>query len=201
MSTVKNKQQQLDELKSIVAQQNLLLKDTATNLVFGKGNAEASVVFVGEAPGKNEDLQGIPFVGSAGKNLEKLFNLIDLTLDDIYIANILKYRPPDNRPPSKEEIIQHTPFLIEQIKIIQPKVIVTLGNFATKFILCGFDPHKMKTVCGITDLHGQRHTVLFGEHTFSVIPLYHPAACLYNPKLRTVLEEDFRIIKKHLIAV
>src|SRR3990167_2004068 len=95
------------------------LKDAATNLVFGKGNPEAKILFIGEAPGANEDLQGLPFVGAAGKQLDSFLHMINLCIEDVYIANILKYRPPDNRPPNKDEIRTHTPFLIEQIKIIQ----------------------------------------------------------------------------------
>src|SRR3989344_2923175 len=132
----------LEKLSKEVAQADLPLKETATTLVFGKGNPNTSILFIGEAPGKNEDLQGLPFVGAAGKLLDTMLKTIGLTIDDIYIANILKYRPPNNREPSKEEIIAHTPYLIEQIKIIQPKIIVTLGNYATKFVLSGCSVDK-----------------------------------------------------------
>jgi len=131
------------------------LKDAATNMVFGKGNPNASIVFIGEAPGEKEDEQGIPFVGRAGKELDKLLHRIGLTLDDVYICNILKYHPPKNRDPSLEEIERHTPYLIEQLKIIQPAIVATLGNYSTKFVLGGFRTSGMKTVKGISVLHGK----------------------------------------------
>lgn len=170
------------------------LKDAATNLVFGKGNPDADILFIGEAPGKEEDLQGKPFVGRAGQELDKFLRLIGLALDDVYIANILKYRPPNNRDPSTGEIENHTPYLIEQIRIIQPKVIVTLGNYSTKFVLGGFHVTGMKGVKGITQLHGQLQKVRFENLDLNVIPMYHPAAMLYNPRLRDSLEKDFLIM-------
>jgi uracil-DNA glycosylase family 4 len=174
------------------------LKKTAHNLVFGKGNPNAEILFIGEAPGEQEDLQGIPFVGSAGRELDKLLHSISLTLDDVYVANILKYRPPNNRNPSMEEIKSHTPYLIEQIKIIQPKIIATLGNFSTKFVLAKFDTDGMKQVGGITFLHGKPVDILVDGMTFKVIPLYHPAAILYKPTLRSELEQDFQTMKQFL---
>ena len=171
------------------------LKDNATNMVFGKGNPDAPILFVGEAPGEKEDLSGLPFVGAAGKQLDKLLNSIGLTLDGCYVANILKYRPPKNRDPVVEEIRNHTPYLIEQIKVIKPSVICTLGNFSTKFVLAGFNVDGMKKIEGVSKLHGAiQHVVMDGEEIV-VVPLYHPAACLYRPQLRTVLEEDFQKIK------
>ena len=167
------------------------LKDAATNLVFGKGNPEAPILFIGEAPGAKEDLQGLPFVGSAGKNLDKFLRSISLTLDDVYIANILKYRPPKNRDPTSEEIVRHTPYLVEQIKTIQPKLIATLGNFATKFVLAHFDPSGMKKIPGVSQLHGDKKELEIDGMSFTVFPLYHPAACIYRPQLREVLNEDF----------
>lgn len=175
---------------------NCLLKDAATNLVFGKGNPHAKIVFVGEAPGEQEDLQGVPFVGRAGKQLDKLLNGIGLTIKDVYIANILKYRPPKNRDPNPEEIKNHTPYLIEQIKIINPTIIATLGNYSTKFVLGGFKPENMKNVEGITTLHGKPKKIKFNNHEFIVVPIYHPAAMLYKPPLRVALEEDFQVMKK-----
>ena len=117
-----DKTAKLEEVKKNILNTTLPLQDTATNLVFGKGNPEAPILFIGEAPGKNEDLEGYPFVGAAGKQLDKLLSLIDLGLDDVYIANILKYRPPKNRNPNVDEIKAHTPFLIEQIKVRQSPV-------------------------------------------------------------------------------
>jgi len=167
------------------------LKDAAKNLVFGKGNPDASILFIGEAPGAKEDEQGIPFVGAAGKELDKLLRSIGLTLEDVYIANILKYRPPENRDPSVDEIYRHTPYLVEQIKIISPKIICTLGNYSTKFVLAQFNIPNMKKISGITQLHGKVNPLNIDGMKFVVIPLYHPAAMLYNPNLRKVLGEDF----------
>jgi len=174
------------------------LKDTAKNIVFGKGNCDAPIMFIGEAPGEQEDLQGIPFVGSAGRELDKLLHSINLKLDDIYITNILKYRPPNNRDPNVEEIYRHTPYLIEQIKIIKPKIICTLGNYSTKFVLSSFNIPNMKDVPGIAQIHGKLHNMIINKMNFIVVPLYHPAAMLYNPKLRPELAQDFLEIKKIL---
>ena len=178
--------------QKIIDEMKCPLKDVATNIVFGKGNPEAKIFFVGEAPGKNEDLQGEPFVGQAGKQLDELLKLIHLSLDKVYIANILKYRPPENRAPTKEEIIRHTPYLVEQINIIQPEIIITLGNYATKFVLAQFNPNNMKTVAGITQLHGTPVQQTIQEKTYTIIPMYHPAAILYNRGLQTTVEEDFK---------
>ncbi|MDA1197220.1 MAG: uracil-DNA glycosylase [Nanoarchaeota archaeon] len=188
----------LDLKQQIWQNKSLPLRASATNIVFGKGNPEAKILFIGEAPGANEDLEGIPFVGAAGKQLDKLLQSIGLTIEDVYIANILKYRPPNNRDPNEEEIVSHTPYLIEQIKIIQPEVVATLGNFSTKFMLAKCDTQKMKTIAGITALHGKPTKVQLPDLKVTIIPLYHPAAMLYNPKLRTTQEEDFQIIKKFL---
>jgi uracil-DNA glycosylase len=183
---------QLEHVKSkILAEMKCPLKDAAKNLVFGKGNPDASILFIGEAPGAKEDELGIPFVGSAGKELDKLLRSIKLTLDDVYIANILKYRPPDNRDPSIDEIYRHTPYLIEQIKIIKPQIICTLGNYSTKFVLASFNIPQMKNISGITQLHGKVNPITIDGMEFKVIPLYHPAAMLYNPNLRPILEQDF----------
>lgn len=185
-------QSELDEVKQrIISDMVCPLKDAATNIVFGKGNPDADILFIGEAPGEKEDLQGIPFVGSAGRELDKLLSAIGLSLDDIYIANILKYRPPNNRDPTPEEIERHTPYLIEQIKIIKPKIIATLGNYSTKFVLAKFSVEGMKSIPGISTLHGQPKDMTIDGLIFKVIPLYHPAAMLYKPPLRQVLNEDF----------
>jgi|TARA_B100002003_G_scaffold233180_1_gene245769 DNA polymerase len=187
------------ELKQEIWQnKSLPLRASATNLVFGKGNSEAKLLFIGEAPGAKEDLKGIPFVGAAGKQLDKLLQSIGLTIDDVYIANILKYRPPNNRDPNAEEIASHTPYLIQQIKIIQPEVIATLGNFSTKFMLAKCNTNNMKTIAGIATLHGKPTEVQLPEQQVTIIPLYHPAAMLYNPNLRPTQQEDFQIIKKLL---
>lgn len=187
------KKEELDLIRKRIDEEMICpLKDACTNVVFGKGNPDAEILFIGEAPGAKEDLQGVPFVGAAGRELDKLLNSIGLTLEDCYIANILKCRPPNNRDPTEEEIRRHTPFLIEQIKMIKPKVIATLGNFSTKFALSGFDVDGMKSIPGITALHGKAREVKVDGMTFKVIPLYHPAAMLYKPPLRKILEEDFK---------
>lgn len=174
------------------------LKKTAKNLVFGEGSPDAQVFLIGEAPGAKEDEQGRPFVGLAGRQLEMLLNSVSLAREEVYITSILKYRPPKNRPPKFSEIKAHTPYLVEQIKIIRPKIIVTLGNFATKFVLADFDIHKMKKVAGITTLHGKAITDDFGGMRFMVMPVFHPAAVFYNPRLKEILKEDFKNLLLYL---
>lgn len=190
----------LKEVERRCENAQLPLKQNATNLVFGKGNPHANILFIGEAPGAKEDEQGIPFVGRAGQNLDKLLHTIGLTLDDCYIANILKYRPPNNRDPTAEEIAAHTPFLVEQITAIKPTIIATLGNFSTKFVLAQFSVESMKHIQGVSKLHGRPHTVSAGELSFAVFPLYHPAASMYRPQLREVMEEDFVKMGEFLIS-
>ena len=159
------------------------LADGRTNVVFGDGNENADVLIIGEAPGKNEDEQGLPFVGRAGQYLNELLSLAGLKREDVYIANVVKCRPPSNRDPRAEEIEQCSNYLREQTAKINPKIIVTLGNFATKFIL--------KTEQGITKLHGQ--PVQLGK--FTVLPVYHPAATMYDIKKKEALESDFAKIR------
>ena len=159
------------------------LAATRTNLVFGVGNPHAKIMFIGEGPGKNEDLQGEPFVGAAGKLLNEMLERVKLSRDDIYIANILKCRPPKNRDPRPDEIEACTPWLREQIKAVHPIVLVTLGNFATKFIL--------QTETGITKLRGQVHVT----GPFRVIPMFHPAAAIYDRSKVTALEQDFDLLR------
>jgi DNA polymerase len=172
------------------------LSKTRTNVVFGKGNKNADILFIGEAPGEKEDIQGIPFVGRAGKQLDKLLNQIGLNIEDVYIANILKCRPPKNRDPKTDEIKKCTPYLIEQIKAINPKVIATLGNYSTKFVLSNFNPDSMKKIEGIATLHGVPKIITFENFEFTVIPIYHPAAMMYNPKLKETFEHDFQEMAK-----
>lgn len=191
-----SKKAKLRKIEEEVHEANLPLKDSSTNLVFGKGSENAPILFIGEAAGKQEDLQGIPFVGRAGKELNLLLESISLSADNVYITNILKYRPPKNRNPNPKEIKAHTPFLIKQIKIVEPKIIATLGNYATKFVLAGFDEKGMKKIDGISKLHGKKVEVLVNGMKVTVIPLYHPAAILYNPKLRKELQADFKSIGK-----
>lgn len=168
------------------------LRDTATQAVPGDGSAHAEIMFVGEAPGKNEDLQGIPFIGAAGKFLAEMLASINLRRKDIYITNVVKYRPPENRDPLPQEIEDCMPWLHEQIRIIEPKVIVTLGRHAMEH----FIPGKK-----ISEVHGQAFRRTFpdiGPQVF--FALYHPAAALYNGGMRETLITDFKkipqIIKK-----
>ena len=150
-----------------------------TNLVFGVGNPHADVLIVGEAPGEQEDLRGEPFVGRAGQLLNEMLGYAGLRREDIYIANVLKCRPPGNRNPQAPEIQACSYFLREQTRTIDPEFIVTLGNFATKFVL--------KTDMGITRLHG----TLQQAGKFKVFPIFHPAAALYDGSKRIALEDDF----------
>lgn len=170
-----------------------------TNIVVGKGNVNADILFVGEAPGRNEDVEGLPFVGMAGKNLDKLLEQVGLTLNDIYVANILKCRPPENRDPLPEEIRAHTPWLLKQIKEMQPKVVCSLGNYATKFFLAGGDVDLMSKQPGITSVHGKVQFVEIEGLKIKLIPLFHPAAIIYNrTKLTPLWEADMEIVKQEI---
>ena len=162
------------------------LAEGRTQVVFGVGNPDAELMFVGEAPGFHEDKQGFPFVGQAGKLLDKLLAGIGLTRSDVYVANVLKCRPPGNRDPQPDEIELCEGYLFRQIESIEPKLVATLGNFATK-LLSGKQ-------LGITRVHGQHQEVTLGGRNVLLYPLYHPAAALYTPKMLEVLEEDFRRI-------
>ena len=159
------------------------LAATRTTVVFGAGNADADLMFVGEAPGANEDKQGLPFVGSAGKLLEKLLGEIGLARADVFIANVLKCRPPGNRDPHPTEIEACQDYLWRQIDLIQPLVLCTLGNFSTK-LLRG-DP------TGITRLHGSAEVRVIGPRAVRLYPIYHPAAALYTPSMLDTLRADF----------
>jgi DNA polymerase len=154
-----------------------------TQVVFGSGNAHADLMFVGEAPGFHEDKQGLPFVGQAGKLLGKLLEGIGMTRDDVFVANVLKCRPPGNRDPQPDEIEACESHLFRQIELIRPTVVATLGNFATK-LLSG-------RPLGITRVHGQEQETTLGGRTVVLYPLYHPAAALYTPAMLKVLESDF----------
>ena len=170
----------LDELRVQVEPcRRCPLCDGRTQTVFGVGNPHARVMFIGEAPGKNEDLQGEPFVGAAGHYLNELLGCAGLRREDVFIANVLKCRPPGNRDPRPEEIQTCTPFLREQTRTIDPEVLVTLGKFSTQFVL--------KTQVGITRLHGRVQRA--GK--FLVFPIFHPAAALYDGAKREALENDF----------
>jgi len=153
-----------------------------TQVVFGVGDPSADLMFVGEAPGYHEDQQGKPFVGQAGKLLDNLLAGIGLSRDQVYVANVLKCRPPGNRDPQPDEIEACESHLFRQISLIEPKVVATLGNFATK-LLSG-------KPTGITRVHGVEQETRLGGRRVLLYPLYHPAAALYTPAMLKVLEED-----------
>src|SRR5882757_568587 len=187
-------QAKLDNLKRQIIDDKVTpeLAVTATQLVFGDGNPDADVVFIGEAPGKNEDLQGKPFVGAAGKFLNEMLEMIGLKREDIYITNIVKYRPPNNRDPEPAEKKAFLPYLQSQLEIIQPKVVVTLGRHSMNCFLPDLQ---------ISQVHGQPKRVKLSlkEHAGDVLeivilPLFHPAAALYNGGLRQTLIDDFAAI-------
>jgi uracil-DNA glycosylase family 4 len=161
-----------------------------TQVVFGAGNPHAELMFVGEAPGFHEDKQGLPFVGQAGKLLEKLLAGIGLERGDVYICNVLKCRPPGNRDPQPDEIEACESHLFRQIELIEPTIVATLGNFATK-LLSG-------RPLGITRVHGQEQQATLGGRSVTLYPLYHPAAALYTPAMLKVLESDFTRIPELL---
>ncbi len=169
------------------------------NVVVGKGNLKASIMFIGEAPGRNEDEQGLPFVGVAGKNLDNLLERVGLSMNEVYIANILKCRPPENRPPSQEEIKAHTPWLLKQIEEINPKVICSLGNYSTKFFLAGCDVALMDKQPGITSVHGKIKMIKLNGQDVKLIPLFHPAAIIYNRSLLVEWEKDMEIVKNEIV--
>jgi len=159
------------------------LAETRTNVVFGAGHADADLMFVGEAPGANEDRMGLPFVGQAGKLLDRLLEEIGLERGQVFIANVLKCRPPGNRDPQPGEIEACEDYLSRQVELIQPKVVCTLGNFSTK-LLRGDNT-------GITRLHGSDEVRTLGERAVRLYPLYHPAAALYTPSMLETLRADF----------
>ncbi len=166
------------------------LADGRTQVVFGAGSPNAELMFVGEAPGFHEDKQGIPFVGAAGKLLSKLLAGIGIEREEVYIANVIKCRPPGNRNPLPEEIEACEGHLFRQIELIQPKLVATLGNFATK-LLSG-------KPSGITQVHGREQRVTLGGQEVTLYPIFHPAAALYTPRMLEVLEADFRRIPELL---
>ena len=189
MST-KIKQQQLDDLKARIIADNAcpVLAKQATQLVFGDGPADAAILFIGEAPGKNEDLQGKPFVGAAGKFLNEMLTGIGLERKDVYITNIVKYRPPDNRNPLPEEKKAFLPYLQAQLEIIQPKIVVTLGRHSMNCFLPDLQ---------ISKIHGEAKRIKIRMKqsddimSIVIVPLFHPAAALYNGSLKQTLIDDF----------
>ena len=194
-----DKQQLLDQIKADILNKNICpdLAKQATQLVFGEGNPDADIVFIGEAPGKSEDVQGKPFVGASGKFLSEMLASVNLSREDIYITNIVKYRPPENRDPSPDEKKEFLPFLQRQLEVIAPKVVVTLGRHSTNCFLPDLQ---------ISKSHGEpkRVKLQFKNNPdvleIVILPLYHPAAALYNGGMRQTLLDDFasipQIIKK-----
>ncbi len=182
-----DKQQLLDQIKADIVNNNICpdLAKTATNLVMGDGSVDAQILFIGEAPGKNEDEQGLPFVGAAGKFLNEMLQTIGLERKDVYITNIVKYRPPNNRDPLPDEKEAFWPYLLRQIKILQPKLIVTLGRHSMEYFL----PSSK-----ISQVHGEPKR----RGDLVIMPLFHPAAALYNGAMRQTLIDDFQRIPKIL---
>jgi len=174
------KQKKLDQIEADIIKDNVCpdLAKQATQLVFGDGNADADIVFIGEAPGKNEDLQGIPFVGAAGKFLDEMLEMIGLKRADVYITNIVKYRPPNNRDPLPEEKAAFLPYLQAQLSAIEPKLVITLGRHSLNCFLPDLQ---------ISQVHGQPKR--FQGRVY--LPLFHPAAALYNGGMRQPLIDDF----------
>ena len=162
------------------------LGETRTNLVFGAGNPHADVVFVGEAPGRQEDLQGVPFVGRAGQLLDRILESVDIERDSVYICNILKCRPPENRDPTSQETATCIPYLEQQLKLIKPKIIVALGRVAAQYLLNSSAP--------INRLRGKT----FQRGPSSLIVMFHPAALLRNPNLKRDAWDDMKMLRKLL---
>jgi DNA polymerase len=188
-SQISNKAERLAEVADAIMADKVCpeLADQAVNLVLGDGNPDADIVFIGEAPGKREDEQGLPFVGASGKFLNEMLAAAGLDRCDVYITNIVKYRPPNNRDPKPAEKQAFWPYLARQLEIIQPTVIVTLGKHSMEFFLPG---------AKISEVHGHavhkpvtHHDGAKGE--WLIVPLYHPAAALYNGSLRQTLIDDF----------
>jgi len=179
-----NKQQQLDDLRADILENNICpeLAEQATQLVIGDGNLNADIVFIGEAPGKKEDESGLPFVGASGKFLNEMLAQAGLVRADVYITNVVKYRPPNNRDPKPAEKKAFMPYLLKQLEVIKPKVVITLGRHSMEYFLPG---------AVIGDIHGQPHHVQMDGDELLIIPLYHPAAALYNGSLRQTLIDDF----------
>jgi len=169
------------------------LYKTRTNSVIGEGAQEAEILFIGEAPGFNEDKQGKPFVGKAGKIFDELLKSVGLKRKEIYITNILKCRPPENRNPKQEEIRACTFYLDKQMEIINPKIICCLGNFATEFIMKKFN--LKEKIQGISRIHGKVFSVNNLLGSVRIVPLYHPAVATYNPNMVGILKKDFEVLR------
>ncbi len=190
-----NNIKELDKLKQeILNCKKCGLYKTRTNPVVGEGSQDTDIIFIGEAPGFNEDKQGRPFVGQAGKIFDELLNSISLKRADIYITNILKCHPPQNRNPTQKEIKACSVYLNNQIGIIKPKIICCLGNFATDFILKKFN--LKDKIQGISKIHGQIFNISTLTGVIKIIPLYHPAVATYNMNMLETLKKDFKVLKE-----
>jgi len=161
--------------------------------VIGQGSHDAKILFIGEAPGKKEAETGIPFCGASGKFLDELLAHINIPREEVYIANILKDRPPENRDPSREEIGLYTPFLERQIEIIEPKVIATLGRFAMDYIMRRYGLEN--EITKISDMHGKVYNAVGLSGEVKIVPLYHPAVAIYNSNNKAELKKDFEVLK------
>lgn len=185
-----------DEYKKLVREvlecKKCRLWKSRKNAVPGEGSLNTKIMFIGEAPGRMEDLEGRPFVGAAGKLLTELLSSIGLRRSEVYITNLIKCRPPQNRDPLPDEVEACSPYLDRQIELLMPKLIVTLGRHSTKYILskCGI------RVTSISRVRGRVFSIRVNDVSIKVIPTYHPAAALYNPKMRNILEEDFKKVVK-----
>lgn len=188
--TTDDTQAKLDKIKQQILDEKVCpdLASAATQLVFGDGNINTDIVFIGEAPGKNEDIQGKPFVGAAGKFLNEMLEMINLKREDVYITNIVKYRPPNNRDPLPEEKAAFLPFLMAQLNAIKPKIVVTLGRHSLNCFLPDLS---------ISAVHGQPKR--YKGQVF--LPLFHPAAALYNGSMRQTLIDDFAKIPAILAKI
>jgi len=186
---INKKQALLEQIKADILKNNICpdLAREATNLVMGDGNVDADILLIGEAPGKNEDLSGLPFVGAAGKFLDEMLSGVGISRNDVYITNIVKYRPPGNRDPLPDEKKAFWPYLVRQLDVIKPKIVVTLGRHSMEYFL----PNQK-----ISMIHGQPKRIAFGEQKLVIVPLYHPAAALYNGGMRNTLIEDFNKLPK-----
>jgi DNA polymerase len=178
----------------VIACKKCQLWQTRKNAVPGEGNPESPIMFIGEAPGQSEDIEGRPFVGTAGKFLETLLSEIGLLRNDVFICNIVKCRPPRNREPMPNEIQTCTPYLDRQINIIKPKFIVTLGNYSTAYI---FSKANMP-FNGITQARGKFYQATILNMQITIFPTFHPAAALYSAKYKETLQHDFQLLKNKL---
>jgi DNA polymerase len=190
LTTEERRAELVDLYEEVKACSKCPLHETRTKAVFGAGDADAEVMFVGEAPGAEEDRQGLPFVGRAGQLLNQMLGEIGLSRDDVFIANVLKSRPPGNRDPQPGEIEACKPYLFEQVRLIEPRVVCTLGNFATK-LLSG-------NPAGITRVRGTPQVHQLGGRTVFLLPLFHPAAALRTPAVKEQLRADFELLPKLL---